>query len=158
VRARLILLIDVPVVSQATALSPALQPLAPLTPLPALGSSPSDLLNYLNTNYPSGPTAQPNATPQPATVAPQPATSGPAPATSQPWYVQALCKLTGGTGSACTGVNPAATSGPSEFSFGRIGAFVLGLIFIAGGLYLFKPDNAISITARSVAKGARMAL
>jgi hypothetical protein len=31
----------------------------------------------------------------------------------------------------------------SGFSFGRIGAFVLGLILIAGGLYLFKPEISI---------------
>lgn len=49
----------------------------------------------------------------------------------------------------------AGTSGSSSaFSFARIGAFVLGFILIAGGLYLFKPvQEAVNTTVK---KGAEI--
>lgn len=42
-----------------------------------------------------------------------------------------------------------ATGTQAQFTFARIGAFILGFIFIAAGLYMFKPvQNIVTTTAR----------
>lgn len=48
-------------------------------------------------------------------------------------------------------VDPALAAPPSALSVGRIAAFLLGLILIAGGLYLFKPVQEV---VNSTVKGA----
>jgi hypothetical protein len=48
-----------------------------------------------------------------------------------------------------------ATGQPGAFTFARIGAFILGFIFIAGGLYLFKPvQNVVNESVRGSAIAA----
>lgn len=46
-----------------------------------------------------------------------------------------------------------ATGTQAQFTFARIGAFILGFIFIAAGLYMFKPvQNIVNTTARGAAE------
>lgn len=49
-------------------------------------------------------------------------------------------------GSTILGMNSTPANGAAPaFSFGRVGAFILGLLFIGGGLYLFKPSVVSSV-------------
>ncbi len=73
----------------------------------------------------------------------------------------------GGTGVPNTGgilgnlfpwLNQPTTTGPSVFSWGRIAAFLLGLIFIGVGLALFRPvQNIVTSTARVARTAATVA-
>lgn len=144
------------------------------SPANAPGNSPSSTQNYINfaagklnvdpsqplNSLPNLPTlGQPNAPAQSA------ASSNPAAATSstgQKYNCSLLSSdywMHGGAAdykSQCNSTNAATAA--SAFSFGRIGAFILGLIFIAGGIYLFKGTQMVIQTGGRIAGGvARVA-
>jgi hypothetical protein len=55
-------------------------------------------------------------------------------------------------GAATGNILPSSNTGIGSITFGRVGAFLLGLIFIAGGIYLFgKPtiNNAVRTATRT---------
>jgi hypothetical protein len=59
----------------------------------------------------------------------------------------------GSVGSAVTGAVGSAIGLPA-INWGRLAAFLLGLLLIAGGLYLFKPvQQAVNVRVQAAAKG-----
>lgn len=135
--------------SQGLSLQEMLQKYAPPN---APGNTPATTSNYVN--YVSNATGvAPNA----------PLSSAAGTGAGQPmsqWDVAKNAILTGlGPIGALAGKTPNSTGGTSlldltsGFSWGRAGAFFLGLIMIAGGIYLFKPvQEVVNGTARKAAK------
>jgi len=89
-----------------------------------------------------------DSTGSPVSSSTTPDTSGSYSQTS-PWSLDRLQQMLG------MGPNPVTLSSSntsaSALSFSRIGAFILGFVFIAGGLYLFKP---VQETVNTAARGA----
>lgn len=130
-----------PIVDPATALS--------LPSLPAL-PNPSAALQSVLASFPSPDAAQATAVVIPG--APTVTTPNtPIPAPSDNPLISWLQKIgntafqTGGIG--VTG-QPTTPTGNPTFSFGRVAAFILGIIFIGIGLFMFKP--AQQIVARTI--------
>lgn len=126
------------------------------SPPTAPGNTPANTQNYINyvanQNGVSPDTLVSSLASNPAT------SSSTTPSTATPASTSAsnvlntasfLCSLTPWL-SACKTVQQAtAPTSTSQFSFGRIGAFVLGLIAIAGAIYLFKEGSP---TVQSVSR------
>jgi hypothetical protein len=143
---------------------------------PVLTSGPFAGLPDLNQIYPNGPTGAPaGLTPPQSTIQIQGNQTGnvsQATALStptQPSVVGGALSTLGGfasgnpgtvasgvastaTGAATGTILPISGTGIGSITFGRVGAFLLGLVFIAGGIYLFgKPtiDKAVGTATKA---------
>ena len=123
------------------------------------GSSPTDQANW-TTNVTNA-LGLPSSTPVSQTAAPASASTGATPS----WWdrlktatVQsAIDVMAPGLGLSMAATTTPGTPASTGFSWGRIAAFLLGLIVIAAALYLFKPvQQAVGGTVRNVERVVRV--